>query len=51
MRKEEAIRKLNMFIKTYEDVRGYSPTQEECARYMGVSQTYVSRLIRESRTK
>lgn len=48
MRKSEAVRRLSVFIETYEKMRGYKPTQKECAEYLGVSQSYVSRILKEA---
>lgn len=45
MRKSEAVRRLSVFIETYRKMRGYNPTQKECAEYLRVSQSYVSRIL------
>lgn len=48
MRKSEAVRRLSVFIETYHKMRGRKPTQKECAEYLNVSQSYVSRILKEA---
>lgn len=50
MRKSEAVRRLSVFIETYHKMLGRKPTQKECAEYLNVSQSYVSRVLKEANT-
>jgi predicted XRE-type DNA-binding protein len=40
-------KKLIDFIKKHKEIKGICPTQEECARFMGVTQPAISKMFKK----